>query len=106
MQKERAHRHIAAHCRSNLVNNVNQSSSDRPLVKSFRCLELRHIARDCKKDFQRKSVREEQQLAETYKIYFSFYNSAVRVDGDLVIDSDSTCSMVKDRNLCIEVDEN
>ena len=55
--------HIAAPCRSKLVNKVNQSSSDRPPVKCFRCLELRHITKDCKNDFERKSVREDQQFA-------------------------------------------
>ena len=87
------------------MNKGNQSSSNRPPVKGFCCLELGHIARSCKKDFERKSVREEQQLAESYKINFSFYNSAVRVDGDLVIDSGATCSMTKDRNLFVEVNE-
>ena len=51
--------HIAAHYRSKLVNKVNQSSSDRSAVKLFSCLELGHIARDCKKEFERKSMREE-----------------------------------------------
>ena len=32
--------HIGADCRSKLVNKVNQSSSDRPPVKCFRCLEI------------------------------------------------------------------
>ena len=78
--------HKAAHCGSTLVNKVNQSSSDRPPVKCFRCLEIGHIARDCKMDFERKSEREDQQLAETNETYFSFYKSAERVDDDLVID--------------------
>ena len=51
--------HIAAHCKSKLVNKVNQSSSDRPPVKCFRCLEIGHIARDCKKEFERKNVKED-----------------------------------------------
>ena len=97
--------YITAHCRSKLVNKVNQSSSDRPPVKCFRCLEIGHIARDCKKAFERKSVSEDQQLGETNESYFSFYNSAERVDGDLVIDSGATCSMKKDRNLFVELDQ-
>ena len=95
--------HIAAHCRSKLVNKVNQSSSNRPPVKCFRCLEIGHIDRDCNKDFERKSVREDQKLTETNATYFSFYNSAERVNGDLVIDSGATCSMIKDRNLFVEL---
>ena len=97
--------HIAAHCRSKLVNKVNQSSSDRPPVKCFRCLEIGHIARDCKKEFERKSVREDQLLAETNETHFSFYNSAERVDSNLVIDSGATCSMIKDKNLFVELDQ-
>ena len=72
--------HIAAHCIFNLVNNANQSSSDRLPVKCFRCLEIGRIARDCKKEFERKSVRKDQQMAGTNETYFSFYNSAERVD--------------------------
>ena len=96
--------HIAAHCRSKLVNKVNQSSSDRPPVKCFRWLEIEHIARDCMKEFERKSAREDQLLAETNETHFS-YNSAERVDGNLVIDSGATCSMIKDKNLFIELDQ-
>ena len=98
--------HIAAHCRSKLVNKVNQSSSDRPPVKCFRCLEMEHIARNCKKEFERKSVREDQLLAETNKIYFSFYNSANLAIGNLIIDSGATCSMIKDKKLFVELDQN
>ena len=50
-------------------------------------------------------MRGDQQLAETNETYFSFYNSAERVDGDLVIDSASTCSMIKDKNLFVELDQ-
>ena len=95
---------IAAHCRSKLVNKVNQSSSDRP-VKCFRCLEIGHKARDCKKELERKSVREDQQLAEKNETYFSFYNSAERVDGYLIIDSGATCSLIKDKKLFPELDQ-
>ena len=77
------------------MNKVNQSYSDKPPVKCFRCLEIGHIARGCKKDFERKSVREDQQLAETNETYFSSYNSAERVDGDLVKDSGSTCRLIR-----------
>ena len=77
------------------MNKVNQSSSDRPPVKCFRCLKTGHIAEGCRKDFERKSVREDQQFAETNESYFSFYNSAERVDGDLVIDSGAICSMIE-----------
>ena len=98
-------RHVAAHCRPKLANEVNQSSSDRHPVKSFRCLEIGHIAKDCRKDFERKSVREDQKLIETNETCFSFYNSAKRFDGDLVIDSGSTCSMIKERNSVVELDQ-
>ena len=74
-------------------------------MKCFRCLEIGHIARDCKKEFERKSVREDQLLAETNETHFSFYNSAERVDGNLVIDSGATCSMIKDKNLIVELDQ-
>ena len=97
--------HTAAHCRSKLVNKVNQSSSDRPPVKCFRCLEIGHIARDYKKEFERISVREDQLLVETNETHFSFYNSAERVDGNLVIDSGATYSMIKDKNLFVELDQ-
>ena len=80
------------------MNKVNQSSSDRIPVKCFKCLEIGHIARDCKKEFEKKSVREDQLLDKRSETYFSFYNSAERVDGDLVIDSGATCTMIKDRN--------
>ena len=63
--------YIAAHCRSKLVNKVNQSSNDRPPVKCFRCSEIGYIDRDCKKDFERNSVRN-QQLAETNEIILAF----------------------------------
>ena len=95
---------IAAHCRSKLVNKVNQSSSDRPPVKCFRWSEIRYIDRDCKKDFERNSVGD-QQLAEINETYFSFYNSSKRVDGDLVIDWGATSSMIKEKNLFVELDQ-
>ena len=82
--------HIAAHCRFNLMNKVNQSPSDRTPVKCFKCLEIGHIARDCKKELERKSLKKDQQLVETNETYFSFYNWAERVDGYLVIDSGAT----------------
>ena len=51
--------------------------------------------RDCKKEFERKSVREDQLLAETNETHFSFYNSTERVDGNLVIDSGNDISFMK-----------
>ena len=39
------------------MNKIKQSSSDRPPVKCFSCLELGLIARDCKKDLERKGVK-------------------------------------------------
>ena len=50
-------------------------------------------------------MRKDQQLAETKETYFSFYNSAERVNGDLVIDSGGTCIMIKDKNLFVELDQ-
>ena len=97
--------HVAAQCRSKLVNKVNQSSSDRRPVKCFRCLEMGHTARDCEKEFERKSVREDQLLAQTNETHCSFYNSAERVDGNQVIDSGALCSMIKDKNLFVELDQ-
>ena len=51
-------------------------------MNCFRCLEIGHIASDCKKEFVRKSVREDQLLAETNETHFSFYKSNERVDGN------------------------
>ena len=48
-------------------------------------------------------MRKDQQLAEKNETYFSFYNSAERVEGDLVIDSGATCSMIKYKNLFVEL---
>ena len=50
-------------------------------------------------------MREDQLLAQTNETHFSFYNSAERVDGNQVIDSGATCSMIKDKNLFVELDQ-
>ena len=50
-------------------------------------------------------MRKDQQMAGTNETYFSFYNTAERVDGDLVINSGATCSMIKDKNLFVELDQ-
>ena len=50
-------------------------------------------------------MREDQLLAETIETHFIFYNSAERADGNLVLDSGATCSMIKDKNLFVELDQ-
>ena len=51
-------------------------------------------------------MKENQQFAETNQTHFSFFNSADRLENDLVIDSVATCSMIKDKKLFVELDKN
>ena len=44
-------------------------------------------------------------MAESNELYFSYYNSAERDDGGLVLDSGATCSMILDTILFVGLDK-